>query len=125
MPRATNNIEDLEHFDLKSCPGGFVDLRRMTYGQYLRRQGMAMDMQMKGGDGRSKANVIDIDLGQEKVTHFEFSVCIAGHNLEDDNGNQLDFKNAGHVQILDPRVGQEIGDLINKMNSFEEDEVGN
>jgi hypothetical protein len=124
MPRATNNIEDVQHYDLKSLPGGFVELRRMTYGEYLKRQGMAMDMQMRS-EGRGKGNVMDIDLGQQKVTEFEFSKCIASHNLEDDQGNPLDFRSSGHVHMLDPRIGQEIGDLIDKLNIWEEDQAGN
>src|SRR6185312_6166671 len=107
MPRATNNIEELEHHDLTTCPGGYVKLRRMTYGQYLHRQGLAMDMQMES-KGRGKGNVIDIELGQEAVTQFEFAACIAEHNLEDDRGETLDFKRAAHVHLLDPRIGQEI-----------------
>jgi hypothetical protein len=44
--------------------------------------------------------------------------------LEDDNGNLLDFKAAFTLQLLDPRVGQEIGDAIDAMNNFEGD-LGN
>lgn len=124
MPRATNNIEDVHHYDLKSLPEAFVDLRRMSYGEYLKRQGMAMDMQMRS-EGRGKGNVMDIDLGQQKVTEYEFATCIAAHNLEDDQGNTLNFKSPGHVHLLDPRIGQEIGDLIDKLNTWEEDQAGN
>jgi hypothetical protein len=126
MPVATNNIEDLQHFDLTTCPGGYVKLRRMSYGQYLKRQAMAMDMQMRQeGRGRGASSVLDIDVGQEKVTQFEFATCVAEHNLTDANENPLDFKNPGHVQMLDPRVGQEIGDCINKINVYEEEAAGN
>lgn len=124
MPRATNNVEELQHCDLKTLPEGYVKLRRMTYGQFLHRQGMSMDMQMKS-EGRGKGNVVDIDVGQERVTEFEFAICIAEHNLEDDAGVLLDFKKAHCVQLLDPRIGQEIGRLIDDMNKFEEDESGN
>lgn len=122
MPKATNNAQDLEHHDLKTCPGGFVKLRRMTYGQFLKRQAMSMDMQMRGNRGNA---IVDVGLGQEKVTTFEFSICVAEHNLEDDNDQLLDFKSPAAIQILDPRIGQEIGALIDAMNQFEEQQVGN
>jgi hypothetical protein len=126
MPRATNNIEDTERHDLKTCPGGFVELRRMTYGQYLQRQSMAMDMQMQtSGKGKgSQGATIDIDMSQMKVAEFEFRHCVASHNLEDHEGALLDFRQAHTLQLLDPRIGQEIGDLIDAMNTFEDD-LGN
>jgi len=124
MPRATNDITQVDRHDLKTCEGGYVELRRMTYGQYLHRSGMAMDMQMRGEKG-GRNSVVDIDLGQEKVTEYEFGICIAAHNLTDDQDVPLDFKKAAHVHLLDARVGQEIGDLINKMNTFDEEEAPN
>lgn len=124
MPRATNNIADVERIDLTTCPGGYVTLRRMTYGQYLHRQQMAMDMQMQTTGKKGSAMSMDINMAQDKVAAFEFATCIGEHNLEDDQGNSLDFRQALHVQMLDPRVGQEIGDNINRMNTFEE-AVGN
>jgi hypothetical protein len=122
VPRATANIEDVERLELKSCPGGYVVLRRMTYGQNQKRQAMAMEMsaQMQGKQGMN----VDIDMNQEKVTAFEFASCIVEHNLEDDNEQALDFKIAAHVGLLDVRVGQEIGDKIDQMNRVEE-EAGN
>lgn len=123
MPRATNNIDETQKFDLQSCPGGYVVLRRMTYGQYLKRQSLAMDMQMQS-QGKGQGATIDIDLSQQKVAEFEFSTCIADHNLEDHAGELLNFKSAHTLQMLDPRVGQEIGDLIDKMHNVEA-ELGN
>lgn len=119
MPRATNNITTTEHIDLKSCPDGYVELRKMTYGQYLERQALAMDMQMQTGKKNSGATM-DINMAQRAVAEFEFRHCVAGHNLEDEQGNILDFKNAVHVHLLDPQIGQEIGENIDRMNSWEE-----
>jgi hypothetical protein len=124
MPRATNNIEDLDHHDLTTCPGGFVKLRKMSYGQYLKRQGMAMEMRMEMAS-KGKAGSVDIDLAQAKVTEFEFGICVAEHNLEDNEGRTLDFRRPVDVNILDPRIGQEIGDLINAANTYDTEQVGN
>jgi hypothetical protein len=123
MPRATNNIDDTNRLQLKTCAGGFVVLRRLTYGQYLKRQGMAMEMQM-ATNSATKQSTMDIQMAQTKVAEFDFANCIVEHNLEDDNGNLLDFKAAFTLQLLDPRVGQEIGDAIDAMNNFEGD-LGN
>jgi hypothetical protein len=120
MPRATNNIQNLHHFDLKSLPEGYVKLRRMSYGQRLERDQMMMDMQMemqgkKSGGGMSAK----VDMMQKKVAAFEFAACIAEHNLTDENDSPLDFKRAEHVAILDALVGQEIGERINEIHDVE------
>ena len=124
MPRATNNIEDLVEVQLKTCPGGYVRLRRMTYGQYLKRRSMAMEMQMQTGASKGQGATMGIEMAELAVAEFEFGICIAEHNLEDEAGNALDFRQKFAVHVLDPRIGQEIGDHINKMNSFEDD-LGN
>lgn len=124
MPRATNNIE-VQRFDLKTCPEGYVELRRMTYGQFMKRQGMAMEMQMRMGSGKNADRVVDMDIDQERVTLFEFATCIAAHNLTDDQDALLNFKHAAHVAILDPRVGQEIAQYIDEMNQAVVEDEGN
>jgi len=130
MPRATNNILDTEHVDLTTCAGGFVELRRMTYGQWLKRQEIAMNLSMRAANGESGQPsrrgemVADVAIAGLDVARFEFKHCIAAHNLEDDQGNALDFSAAFTIEMLDPRVGQEIGEAINKLNQFEGD-LGN
>ena len=52
MPRATADVITAVHLDLKSCAGGFVKLRRLTYGQKLHRQSMAMKMAMSQSKGQ-------------------------------------------------------------------------
>ena len=65
----------------------------------------------------------------EKVTLFEFANCILEHNLEylaDPNdlssATLLDFTKPEHVKMLDGRVGDEIDELINDLNNFEDDD---
>jgi len=122
MPRATNDIQNTRRVELKSCEGGFVELRRMTYGQWLKRQEIAMTMKMTGaapGEQNPQNMAVDVGIQGQAVAHFEFAACIQAHNLEDDSGNPLDFKQAWAVEVLDPRVGQEIGDEIDRMNQME------
>lgn len=128
MPRATNNVLDTHRVDLKTCEGGFVVLRRMTYGQWLKRQEIMMSLQMRSEEAKNgkkgQEMVADVAIAGLEVARYEFATCIAEHNLEDDNGTPLNFQSAFTIDILDPRIGQEIGEEINKMNTFEED-LGN
>lgn len=121
MPRAINTI-DTVHYELKSCPGGFVELRRMTYAQYLRRQEMMMNMQVSGSNGKTTG---EMKVNGLTVAQFEFRICVANHNLTDDQDQLLDFKQLHTLEILDPKVGQEIGEFIDKMNQLDEEQAPN
>lgn len=121
MPRAVSTIET-EKVDLKSCPGGYVMLRNMTYGQFLHRQEMMMNMQVSGGKGTMSG---EMKMNGKSVAGYEFAICIAEHNLTDENDQPLDFKRAATLELLDPRVGQEIGAAIDKLNKFDEEQAPN
>jgi hypothetical protein len=120
MPQATVSVLT-ERYDLRSCPGGFVDLKRMTYGQFLERRDMASKMTMETSDGRRGDRQAELVTMQRRVAAFEFRHCIVDHNLEDENGAPLDFRQPIILERLDPRVGQEIGEYIDQMNQFEEE----
>jgi len=124
MPRATVST-DTERFELKSCPEAFVVLRRMSYGEFMQRQQLAMNMSMKapGGNNSEEAEA-SFKMVQDKVAEFEFRSCITDHNLEDENGQLLQFKFPKAVHMLDPRIGQEVSALIDGMNQLQE-ELGN
>jgi hypothetical protein len=127
MPRATVDITSVNHVDLKSCPGGYVELRKLTYGQFLERQSLAMKvtMAMQGRGGAKEGNM-EVKSAQFAVACFEMRHCVAAHNLEDDQGRPLDFKSEATVMLLDPLIGQEIGQHIDEMNQLPEDgESGN
>jgi hypothetical protein len=124
MPKATAASLDNEKISLKTLEGGFVELRRMTYGQLLKRRSMAMNMKF-GGRGKNDFEG-EMALANQKVTEFEFASCIVDHNLEDDNGNLLNLANPVDIAKLDPRIGSEIDTNISRMNNFEDDdETGN
>jgi hypothetical protein len=89
----------------------------MTYGQFLKRRDMAMGMSITGQTGKS-VDKIDIDLIQEAVTRFEFGICIANHNLEDENDRKLSLSEPADFNRLDPKIGQEISELIDNMNQW-------
>lgn len=118
MPRAVIDTT-AQHCDLKSCPDGYVELKRMPYGDWLHRADISLNMQMEMAQQRGRRNnKASMELKQQNkaVTTYEFAKCIVGHNLEDANGNLLDFHNPATLDFLDPQIGNEIGDLINKLH---------
>lgn len=116
--------QDYERYDLKSCPEGYVMLKRMTYGQKLYRQQMAMKMVMQGNE-KSKDFSGEMAFVNAAATEYEFSCCIGDHNLEDEQGKPLDLKKSKDIQRLDPRIGEEIQTKLGELNNFEEEEEGN
>lgn len=118
MPRATV-ASQTEKFALKSLPEGFVVVRRMTYGEKLNRTDTMMNMRTTSEDKE-----MEIRMMSKKIAFQDFANLIIEHNLTDENDKLLNFKNAADVERLDPRVGDEIGQLIDNLNSFEDsDEV--
>lgn len=124
MPRATINIGDTVRKELRTCPGGYVELRKMSYGDYLHRQELAMQMQMEASAGK-KEGVMSMKSAHVDVAVLDFQKCIAGHNLQDGNDQDLDFRGTSWVLQLDPRVGQEIGAYIDELNQLNDASVGN
>lgn len=127
MPNATVSNE-VEHKDLKSLAGAWVELKRMSYGDKLERTQLATDMEIQMTKG-SKTSTASIDIMQHAVAMFEFKHCLVDHNLfEDDQETiKLDLTTKAGLAKLDPRVGDEIGKLIDDMNNFEDedDDLGN
>ena len=122
MPRATVNIQESIRKDLQTCPEGYVVLRRLSYGQLLQRREMSAKMTFAGN---SKSDMLgELNAANQKVTEYEYANCIVEHNLEDENGTLLNFKQAWAVQSLDPRIGDEISKYIDELNQFEAD-LGN
>lgn len=90
-------------------------VRRMTYGEKLNRQDDMMNMRTSTDDKEMLVQMMN-----KKVALTDFANLIVEHNLTDDNDRALNFKSAQDVMNLDPRIGDEIGQLIDKINSFEE-----
>lgn len=116
-------VSTTDRFDLKSAPpDGYVVIRRMTWGEKLKRQGMMTNFRMDVGGNKKDDMSMDVNLFQEKVTLWEFANLIVEHNLTDDKMQQLNFKNAADVARLGPLVGEEIQKRIDEINAFEEDD---
>lgn len=121
-----------QRFDLKSAPGGFVMLRPLPYSMVIERRdkGLKMRMiqqrQLRNQPQQQQEQVIDLESMGEWTTKFDFGYCIGDHNLADTNGTKLDFSTKQlmmTLKSLDPRVGGEIGRLIDTLNEGEDDEV--
>lgn len=116
---------EAERFDLKSAEGAYVMLKPLPYGQLIERRDKASRMSMVTDRGSRDQTKMDIDMMQAQSRMFEFSNCIIDHNLSDDAGNKLNFSIPSTLNLLDPKVGQEIEQLIDDLNQLEEiDESG-
>jgi hypothetical protein len=119
MPRATVDSAGVRH-DLKTCEGGYVLLRQLPFGMMLKRRDLAAKyMQEFTGTSVADVNTITINILNEKSRQFDFANAILDHNLEDENGNKLDFGNSMALDVLDPRIAAEIETLIDKLNGTE------
>lgn len=116
MPKATVS-RNTEKFDLKSCPEGYVVIRRMTYGEKLSRTDQMMNMSTSGS---AEDRAMHIQMMTKNIALQDFANLVVEHNLTDDNDKPLDFRNAQNVMMLDPVIGDEIGTLIDRINSFED-----
>ena len=121
MPFAGTGVETVRR-ELTSLEGGFVILRRLTYGQKLQRKNMtklAIDMNSKSKDFKG-----ELEMASREATLQDFKNCIVDHNLFKDEAEtvQFDFTSAMDVEMLDPRIGEEIEQAIDKLNNFEADD---
>lgn len=114
MPTATVAKHE-EKFFLNTVPEGYVVIRRMTFGEKLERQDEMMRLHAGMGD-----QGFEVAMMNKKTALKDFGNLVTDHNLTDENERPLNFKNQAHVLALDPRVGDEISDLIDKINNYEE-----
>lgn len=113
MPKATVAMAP-QRFELVSCPTGFVVIKRMSYGLMLYRQQEALRNSMSGEQGSTPELVMQ--MMQKRVAEVEFAKCIVDHNLDDDDGNRLDFSTPAALDKLDPAIGEEIAKYIGEVN---------
>lgn len=124
MPVATINPDETHERDLETIEGGKIILRKMSYDAFLQRRDMVTRIKLAGKRGQDTQG--ELDMQNAKVAAYEMKECIVDHNLTDANENKLDFSKSSTLKQLDPRVGQEIGELIDELNQFtQEEELGN
>lgn len=123
MPRAVVT-NDVVRKELKTLPEGYVELRPMTYGQAVHRRSM-LKLSFTTSKGKGSDFRGEMAAANKEITQFEFATCVIDHNLEDENGNKLNFSSPVDFAKLDPRVGQEIEKYISDLNNFDEDDQEN
>jgi len=123
MPRATVSTETVR-IDLATCPGGFVELRTLSYYEMMQRRDIMarISTEQTGGTSRNRNTKQIMEMMNAAVTQFEFENCIRTHNLEDENGVLLDFRNPLALRSLDPKIGAEIGRKIDELNKDDDAE---
>jgi hypothetical protein len=84
------------------------------------RQTQEINPNSKPGDSQK----VQIDVLNELSRQYDFKNCIVNHNLEDDNGNLLNFANPMSLDVLDPKIGAEIEGYIDELNREDFDEQG-
>jgi hypothetical protein len=123
MPRATVSTEAIR-YDLQSLPDGFVSLKQLSFGEMLQRRDRGLRYTQEMTQGNGNAAKMQIDILNEFSRLHDFPRCIVDHNLEDDQGNKLDFGERMikmTLAVLDPKIGSEIERLIDKLNQDEFD----
>lgn len=107
-----------ERYDLKTCEGGFVTLRQLSYDEMLERRDGAMNVTQQMGIKNASAT---IRFANKWSNYFSFPRCIVEHNLTFD-GVAIDFsKPKVALAQLDPKIGAEIEKYIDDLNQEEEE----
>lgn len=117
MPRAT--VDRTTHrVDLKSCPGGYVDLRQLSFGEMLSRRDRNLRylQELRPNAKPTDVSKVQIDVLNQVSREFDFKNCIVDHNLENEDGQKLDFGNPMTLQALDPKIAAEIERAIDDLN---------
>ncbi len=127
-----------KRYELKTAPGGYVELRRLPYDEILRRREMATTLSMEQSPGARRNSrqdrkspsqdeppqKIGIELVQLATREFEFAACIVDHNLTID-GVKIDFSRPKMAfKAVSPEVLQEIELILSDLNmETDEDEL--
>jgi hypothetical protein len=114
-------VEELHKEELKTLLGATVTIREMTYGERLKRSGLMGAMRILKDTKSDYAG--EIAMQSEKLALWDFANLIVDHNLQDKDERLLNFKDPVDVEKLSASVGEEVGSLIDKWNTF--DDAGN
>ena len=121
MPRATVSRETVKR-DLNSCPGGWVELRTLSYYEMMHRRDISGRMYQEQSKSKKDSSRQMFEIMNVAVMEYEFKNCIVDHNLEDEKGVLLDFRNSLSFHALDPKIGAEIGRYIDELNQEDTEE---
>lgn len=126
MPDGTVSQETYRR-ELKTLPGGFVELRQLPYHDMLvrRDKGSIASMEQQQ-TAKKRGQELPAKLMIESLQTWErdymFKNCIKDHNITDKEGVLLDFNSPMALKMLRPDIGMEIERYIDDLNS--EGDVG-
>ena len=115
--------EDPIHFDLKTVPGGWVKIARLSYGDKMRRLEHSMKQSMTSKKGQKEQRV-DVDLTLSKAKTMDFNKCVVDHNLTYLVGGvekPIPFGAPNILDLINGKVAEEIDGYIDEVNAYEED----
>lgn len=124
MPVATVSVVPIRRDLVSAPPDGWIEIRRMPFGKKLTRQESAIESGMKGSAKAAKSDEAEMFMKmiRRRITEMDFAECIVDHNLTDPNGHKLNLKDPATLDVLDPRVGEEIEKYIDELNNLEGEE---
>ena len=120
MPRATVTT-DTTVAQLRTLDEGYVKVKPLSYGQKKTRADKSASMWAELKERGGLGDRMMLDTITRASTLFDFQNCIVDHNLEDESGNKLNFDNEATLDILDPRVGDEIEKVLASINGDDAD----
>jgi len=112
-----------ERHELTTLEGAFVVVREMSYGERLLRTSLQGKMKVSGDKNSEFAG--EIEMAVARIARWDFANLVVDHNLEDTDSRKLDFHKDADLNKLQAKIGEEVGKLIDTMNSFEDIEKGN
>lgn len=115
--------EDPIEFQLKTVPGGYVKIARLSYGDKMRRIERSMTQSMTQKKGQ-KDQKIDVDLTISLAKTMDFNKCVVDHNLTymvHGVEKPIPFGASNVLDLINGRVAEEIDKYIDEVNSYEED----
>jgi hypothetical protein len=120
VPRATVKKDTVGPLNLTTLEGGWVKLCKLSYGEKNEHQELVSRLSSSFERDGKKEREIRLDMALMNGDVYLFRKCIVDHNLEDEDGRKLDLSNPVDAAKLDPAVGDEVTDLIDKVNSSED-----
>lgn len=132
MPKATIDPTSTQRFDLKTCPGGYVELRTLSFHEMeVRKDIMGRVYQESAPSKHGKRKPDDPETQRAyfesmnvAVTQYEFRNCITDHNLfmDEEETQKIDFTKPMHSWYLNPKIGEEISGYIDELTKIDEED---
>lgn len=129
MPRATVSSEAVR-VELKSLEGAHITVRQLAHGQRLHRSDISARLSFEQQQTTRSRNGLksdaraddtpqrtEIELMQLHARQYEYVHMITEHNLEEENGQPMNFHDITTFDRLAPHIGEEIDEILDDANA--------